>query len=265
MKLNTLCLLIILAVCCGNLSFSQRTKEVRKTVDLNANGRVSIKTYKGSITIDTWEKPRVEIVATVEPDGHHRDDEELVRETEIRIDESPDEVRIESDYDRLEHHRRHSFWGFFVGENITLPFVHYTITMPRTARVAIDDYKSESHITDLHAPLKLETYKGTVSVDGLAGSIDLETYKGEVTVTLAKLDSDSRLKTEKGKFDINFAPEAGCTIDLDIGRRADYHSDFDTARLNRRHGEDRMTTTINGGGPSLRIETKKGEIRLRKK
>jgi hypothetical protein len=246
-------------------SLSQKTKEVRKTVDLNADGRVSIDTYKGSITIETWEKPQVDILAKIEPDGWSRRDEENVQETEIRIDNSPNSLHIESDYDRVRRHRSHWFWGIFSDDNFTMPFVHYTITMPGTAKLEIKDYKSDSRITNLHAPFRMETYKGNVTVDGLAGSINLETYKGEVKIGFTKLVGDSKVETKKGRIDIDLASTAGCELDVDLGRNADFHSDFETLVRNKHRGEERYSASINGGGPLLRIESEKGDVRLRKK
>jgi hypothetical protein len=249
-----------------NTSLSQRAKEVKKTVDLNTDGRVSIKTYKGSITIDTWEKAQVDIVAKIEPDGWSREDERNVRETEIRIDDSPNSLRIESDYDRLKRHRSHSFFGIFSDDdNLILPFVHYTITMPRTAKLEINDYKSESRITNLQGPIRMETYKGSVIVNDLAGSINLETYKGEVKIDMTQLVGDSKVETRKGTIDIGLDSRAGCELDVDLGRHADFHSDFETVVRTKHRGEERYKASINGGGPLLRIESEKGDVRLRKK
>ena len=262
------CIIALLAVVLFglNTSLSQRTKEVKKTVDLNTDGRVSIDTYKGSITIDTWEKARVEIAAKIEPDGWSREDERNVQETEIRIDDSPNRLRIESDYDRLKRHRSHSFFGLFSDENnLTLPFVHYTITMPRTAKLEINDYKSESRITNLRAPLRMETYKGSVVVNNLAGSINLTTYKGEVNIDVTQLVGDSKVETKKGRINIDLDSSAGCKLDVNLGRHANFQSDFETVVRTKHRGEERYHASINGGGPLLRIESEKGEVCLRKK
>lgn len=250
---------------CVNTSNSQRTKEIKQTFDLTPDGRLSIETYKGSITVATWDKPQVDIVAVVEPDGENRHDEEDVRETEIRIDHSAGSIRIESDYDRLKHHHSGSIFGIFTDNNLTLPFVRYTITMPKTASLEIKDYKSDSHITNLHSRLRLETYKGTVTVQDLEGSISLETYKGEATIDLIKVADNSKIETEKGTIDITFASSAGCDLDMYLGRRVDLSSEIDTIVKRKQREEEQYQSTINGGGPVFRIDSEKGTVRLRKK
>ena len=54
-------------------------KEVHKTLALDKDGRVSIHTYKGSVTVTTWDRPEVQIDARIEPGGDDRDDREKVQ------------------------------------------------------------------------------------------------------------------------------------------------------------------------------------------
>jgi hypothetical protein len=243
-------------------SYSQNVREVKKTVDLSKDGSVFIDTYKGSITIETWDKPQVEVFARIEPDGWGRDAKESVANTEIKIDPSPGKVRIKSDYDRLNHHRSW-FSGWFDDGNVTMPFVHYSISMPRTAHLSIKDYKSESRISDLQSSIHLETYKGSVAITGLDGSIDLETYKGDVTVDLVRLSEDSRFETYKGKIQIALASDAGFEIDTDLGRKVRFDSDFEAVYRSKRHSDNIEHGKVNGGGPMLRFSSEKGSIRLR--
>ena len=243
-------------------SYAQDVREVKKTVELANDGKVFIDTYKGSITIETWDKPQVDILARIEPDGWNSDAKESVERTEIDIDPSPGELRIKSNYNRLRRHRSWLF-GWFDDGSVTLPFVHYTISMPRTVRLSIKDYKSDSHIGYVHSSISFETYKGSVAIVGLEGSIDLETYKGEVRVDMAKLANDSRFETYKGKIEIALARDAAFEIDTDFGRRVRFDSDFDAVYHSKRHSGDIDHGKVNGGGPMLRVSSEKGTIRLR--
>lgn len=261
--------LIIVEILCtillaNHLAFSQETKEVRKTVELNKNGEVNIDTYKGSIEIETWDKPQVDIYARVEADGWDRHNKEKVRDTEIRIEDSPDEVRIISDYNEL---KSHSSWfsGLFDENSGTLPFVHYKISMPTNARLRIKDYKSESKIVNLRSSLRMNTYKGKVVVRNLEGSADLETYKGDVRVDFAQMSADTRFETYKGNIEIALPNKAAFELDADVGRKGSLHSDFETFVKSKHRYEERYRTTINGGGPLLKISTEKGDIRLEQK
>lgn len=256
---------ILYALISLSLPSSARSQEVRKideTYPLTRDGEVSIETFKGSITVDTWDKTEVKIHAEIEPDGGGRDQAEKVRQTEIRITDSPDRIRIKSDYDRVDSH--FSIFNFFNDNSGTLPFVHYAVTVPATAHLRIKDYKSETRISDLHSSIDLETYKGKVSVRNLDGSIDLETYKGDADLSFSKITDGCRIQTGKGKVTIGLPASSGFELDTDLGRRADFDSDFDAAYKSKHRNGDAFHGAVNGGGPLLRIISEKGDIRLRK-
>jgi len=244
---------------------SQESREVRKTLEVDKDGSVYIDTYKGSITIDTWDKQEIDIVAKIEADGWGRDEEEKVRDTKIRIHGTSNKVEIETDYDQLKHHG-FSFFGLFGDDNSgSLPYVHYKISMPLTARLKIKDYKSDTKIANLNSSVKMETYKGTVNIYKMDGGIDLETYKGEVSIEYAKYSDKSRFETYKGKIELTIPHDAGFQLDADLGRRADFDSDFDLNIKHKSRDNEYLRGTVNGGGPVLQISSEKGDIRIQSK
>src|SRR5215470_4092671 len=154
-----------LALGAQSLVASDSSKEVTRTVALDKDGRVTLETYKGSVRITGWDRSDVEIAARVESDegcGDSKYQAELVRDTEVRIEGGGSSLSIESDYSRVKD--RH--WGWLFGSCSSLPFVRYTISMPKSARLEIKDYKSGITINDLGAEVRLNTYKGEVRASG---------------------------------------------------------------------------------------------------
>lgn len=247
----------------GAVVHAQDTREIHKTVPINEDGRVFVDTYKGSVSVDVWERKEVEIVARIEADEWDRYSEENVRDTEIRVSDSPYEVRIKTDYDGLRR-RNSGFWGIFDGSTGSLPFVHYTIRMPATARLRIKDYKSDISLKGLKAGAEVETYKGTVEARGLGGGMDLETYKGNVRVEFAVMNAASSFETYKGDIDVILPGSAGFRLDADLGRKGDFDSDFAFTSTSNRWSRKRSEYSgeVNGGGPTLRLRTDKGTFRL---
>jgi len=261
--------LAFLLLIVASLSFAQASREVKKSVSLAADGTLSLDTYKGSITITTWDKNEVEIVAVIEADDQmwsRRDDEEKVEDTEIRIDGSGGEVRIKTDYDKLKSHKS-SFWDIFEGDVGALPFVHYTIKMPATADLRVKDYKSESNITDVKGDITFDTYKGEVNMTGVEGAMDFETYKGDVRIAFTTFKSSNRFETYKGEIEIVLPRSTAFELDADVGKKGDFRSDFSLPDRFRsrydRHDSGRYRGDVNGGGPRLTLETYKGTYRLR--
>jgi hypothetical protein len=243
---------------------AQDTREVQKSGQFSPNGRVHVDTYKGSIRVETWDKSEIDIRATIEPDGTDRRSRDRVQDTEIRIDLSASSARIRTDYEKAKRHHD-GFLGLFEFDSDNLPFVHYTIKLPRTTNVVIKDYKSKTTIDNLQSDIEIDTYKGQVAIAKLSGSLTLDTYKGEARVQFANLGGRSRAQTYKGSLEISLPRGKGFDLEADMGRHADLRSDFEEARYRRddRHRSSDVRSSVNGGGPLLRIKSDKGTVRLR--
>ena len=266
--INLVVLLLLGAVVSSQLAAAQLSREIKKTIPLDADGRLVVDTYKGSITITTWDRAEVDISARIEADKStwesRRDEEEKVRDTEVRIEGSGREVRLKTDYTRLKRQRR-SFWNIFDGDTGPLPFVHYTIKMPRRASLKIKDYKSETSVADVKSDISLYTYKGKARLVRVEGSVEVETYKGDVRVDYTALGKSNRFETFKGEIDIAVPRNAGFELEADLSRRGSLRSDFDVEERYRwrRDRSKEYRASVNGGGPLLRLETYKGTYRLR--
>lgn len=258
--LLSLNLVVLLAIS----ALAQESREVRKSGTFEPNGRVTIDTYKGSIKVVAWDKSEIEIFARIESDGSNRHSREQVEDTEIRIDLSTHSAHIKTYYDRV-NNRHGGFWGIFRGENSdNLPFVQYTIKVPRSTNLQIKDYKSRSEVWDLQSDVDIDTYKGDIEVGKLLGSLTLNTYKGEGRIEFAGLNGRSRFETYKGNIEIRLPRGKGFELDADIGRHGNLESDF---AIEQRHQRDRHSTTeirsaVNGGGPLLLLKTEHGTMRL---
>ena len=276
-------------------------KTYSDTVPLDADGRVRIDTYKGSVTVATWDRDEVRYAIRIEPD----DDPDAVAQTEVKIDRSDRSIRFASDYDGVEGEdgeRETRFFGLIkVGSSggRSLPFVHYTLTVPRTATLQIDDYKSTIDVRDvaadvdletykgeialanlggdlrlntykgtgevegLRGDLRLDTYKGRIDVTGLAGRARVDTYKGDVRLAFDAFEADTEVDTYKGRIRFTLPAGTGFDLDTDFGDRADLGANFATTDL--RSGDHDYRGPVNGGGPELALSSYKGsfEIRMR--
>jgi len=237
---------------------SSHSREVHRTVPLSASGRLEISTFKGSVAVSVWDRPEAEISARIEPDGDDSDMRRKVERTEIRIEtKGPDTVRVVSDYD-------HTWHLFSIFDTATLPFVRYTIRMPATARLEIEDHKSDTTVAGLRSDLRIRTYKGTVRVDGLDGAADVHTHKGEIHVAFARFSKPSRFETYKGSVDVRLPKDSKFELDANGGRRGEVESDFAVTGLHGgRHGGESVRGPVNGGGPVLSFQSNRGSFRLR--
>ena len=241
---------------------------------------MQIDTYKGSISVITWDRPEVELEVTIEAD----EDEGLVELTEIKIDRSERRLSLETDYEKVEEAKKGGGLFSWGNGSTSLPFAHYTLRMPRTAALTIDDYKSQIELADFASDVEVETYKGTIDVKGLQGSLDVETYKGEafvsdldgtlraetykgdVRVAFSRLGGDSQVETYKGEVALVLPTDAGFNLDVDLSRRGDLETNLfnlDDLRRDPVDDDQEYQGAVGGGGPRLELETHKGRFTLR--
>jgi hypothetical protein len=224
-------------------------KEFHQTVPLDPAGHFALDTYKGSIRITAWDQPQVEIHARIVPDtfGWFTGS---VDDVDIRVDHSPGDVRVKSDY----HHRQ-----FMEGN---LPNVEYTIHVPRRATLSIKDYKSDSDVAGVEGAVDFETYKGAARLNGLRGALHLNTYKGDVHATFASFTAASRVDTYKGEIDLSLPRSSGFNLSTKLERHATLDTDFAQTIRSTSHVRG-YNGSVNGGGPELHVNSFKGGIRLR--
>ena len=235
-------------------TLSARERRIQKTVDLNANGAVSIDTHNGSITVTTWSSPRVQIDARIEPgDSDYPED---VDKTEVRITGGGSSVRIESDYTAVGSH----VTGWF-NVNRTLPLIHYTISMPATASLDIDDHNATVRVTGLRGDLNIDTHNGAVDVDNHAGRLDVDAHNARVRVGFADFAKAASIETHNGAVELRLPNSARFHVNAS-GHNMGVDSDFPT--VTKRMSRGTYIGDVNGGGAEIRFTTHNGSLRLRR-
>jgi hypothetical protein len=254
-----LSLAIALAVAVPALGAAPSRDALATTLPLAADGALSIETYKGTVAVTTWEKPEVLVKARIEADdscGDAKHQAEAVEQTQVKVQASGSGVRVESDYSHLRSH-----WSWH-GTCSSRPFVHYEISMPRTASLRLKDYKSDVRLGRLGGNAEIETYKGTVLVETLDGGLRAQTYKGDIKVTMAGVRRDLRAETYKGSIEIVAPRTAAFTLDAESDRGEVGVRGFGVTMTTRGRRGERAHGAVNGGGPAIHLETNKGTVRL---
>lgn len=235
---------------------AQKSRERNETFELNTDGKVLIDTYKGSIKVNTWDKAEVKVYVKIVADDNWAgtDTEDQLEEVKVKFKSKDDALYIESDY----KNNTSSWFG-----SSTRALVNYVITMPATANLFVDDYKSDSEITGLTANINFETYKGDLDLSDFKGALEIETYKGDIKIDVDELTGDSDFETYKGRITLSLPSSTAFTLDADVGRKGDLNSDFDiTYKGKPKRGSDRVRGKVNGGGYKIEFETYKGDFNL---
>lgn len=247
---------------------AQTTRTITRSFDLDRDGRVEIDAFTGRVEVRGADQNTVEVEARIEGD-----DPELVEQMGLEFSDTAHRLAIEVDYDEVEDSQQ--FLGLFNIGNVDRPSVHFTITMPRTAGLSIDDFSSEVEVEGLRADVSLETFSssirlrdvegaldvetfsGSVDGEGLRGQVQLETFSGDIRLRMTALTGDSHFETFSGDVDL-YLP-AGIGFELVAGEETfgDLSSDFGLQIEDGRR-------IAGGGGPRIEVETFSGSLRLHK-
>jgi hypothetical protein len=234
--------------------FAADSKDVHKTVAVNANGSVTLHSHKGSIHVSTWDRPDVDIQARIQAEPGSNMSQRIFDGTEIAIDSTQDSVRIQTKYPET---------NWCCANNETSPEVNYTIQMPRTAKLTIVDHCSTTEISGLGGGLDLDTHRGTAHVHHLSGPLHLTTHRGDIDVEFASFSGNSSVETHSGAIELALPRNTAFNLDTDLSRHGSIDSDFPmTLRASSRMNQN-AHGTVNGGGPTLKVETYRGHIRVR--
>lgn len=271
-----------------------QAQRLTDTVSLAPDGAVSIDNHEGSITVTTWDRNAVQYAVAIDaPEGS-----DAFRNTEIEVDHSNRSLRLATTQrDRDDD----GSWFSWSGD---IANVHYTIQMPRTARLTIDDHASDIAVTGLQAALRIDTHDGPIqvadqqgevtidshesrmdltnltgaltidthegdlTVENLRGGLELDTHEGTATVTFAALTGDVEIDTHEGRFTLAVPGDTGFDLRTDFHDDVDLDSDFDMASLRITDDEEddvNYRGAVNGGGPRIDLEAHDGRFTLRRR
>lgn len=237
------------------MGFAAEYKDVNRTVALGAGGLVEMETHKGSIRVSTWDRQEVEIQARIEAEPGTAMDRRRFDGTDVHIDSSADSVRIKTYYP--------DFQGCCsFDDNGTNPEIRYTIHMPKTARLTIRDHRSDTEVTGLQGALTLSTHRGTAHIHGLGGALQADTHRGEIHVEFSSFTANSKVTSYRGTIELSMPKSSRFELETNAGRRGAIETDFSVMTHTVHRRGETVHGTVNGGGPSLRVETERGEVRV---
>jgi putative adhesin len=173
--------------------------------------------------------------------------------------------------------------------------IDYEITTPKGTELTASSGSGDIHVADLSGPAKLNTGSGSIDASGLSGRVSLETGSGDIrsamqsstsvkahtgsgSIRLKNVQGDLYAQTGSGDMEIQGQPTSDWrlqtgsgSVTLNTGNSrfsldaqtgsGSVHSDppISTHGSFERH---HITGDVNGGGPTVRVETGSGDIRI---
>ena len=213
-----------------------------------ADARFEVVNVNGSITAEVSDGPSVEVSATIETRGGTLDEAKAALEkVEIREEAGGSQVRLESTYPK-ELGRK--------GVTVT-----YKLRVPRSVRVALESVNGTIHLNGVQA-VKAETTNGNIEGRALAGEGTAGSTNGSIKLELTSLGVDGlTAETTNGTIDVKLPQDVKATLAARCVNGGIAVSDLPFERTGE-GSRRKLDGTINGGGPSVRLNTTNGSIRV---
>jgi hypothetical protein len=252
---------------------------------------LSIENRDGSITVSTWDRESVVYNVRI-VSGQARD---IIEQTTIDVEHFNQRLSLVSNVEEIEP--RWAFGPDLYGYGVTYPEVHYSVQVPKSVAVTIEDEEStvevegleaslevdtqegdvtvnrhrgllrlDSHegtvtVADVTGDVKLDTHEGTLDAQGLRGRLLLDTHEGRAEVSVDSL-ATTTVDTHEGEVQLTVPSDAGFQLSAEMGEDAMLQSDFSVDAL--RDEEGHYQGAVQDGGPLLRLSSMEGRIELRR-
>ncbi len=177
------------------------TEENVEEIELDRDGKVSVKNFAGDINISTWDKEMVKMT-TVKTAGNEADLENVI----IKIRRSHDSLVIKTKYPE---------------KNKTGVTVSFELKAPDRASVKVETKSGGVSVQNIGGKLEIETISGKADVRDCLKGFKCETISGDIKAmnivgdaSLSAVSSDIYIQNLKG--DLSASTVNGDIIMLDI-------------------------------------------------
>ena len=240
---------------------AELSETIDRTFDVRAGAKVVLTNVNGRITINSWDQPKVHVIAKKEVDGDRSELKKALQELRVEMQPRDGGLVITTHYPK-DQDGIGSIFDWLTGDHIDAE-VRYEVTVPRTMNVDVSNTNGGIHLSDVSGALELDTTNGRIEVKRCAGSLDASTTNGSINAELLRIAKGQPLRFETTNGRIEVAVPGNAAADLDASTtNGSINSELPVTT--KHTSSNSLRGTINGGGTSLRLRTTNGGITIRR-
>jgi len=218
-----------------------------RSYPISATGTLSIMSGSGWVVVEAADIQTIEISAErIVKAGTEEAANEQLKLIDMKEQVSADRVSLDS-----------SVSGITMGVSRR---VNYTVRVPRSLAVTVESSNGKITVTGLNGALSASATNGQIIGTDLSGSARATTTNGEVELTMAAVTGDITAETTNGLVTLTLPRATNATLSAQVTNGGISHENLDLqiTETSRRRLDGRLGT----GGPSIRVETTNGAIRI---
>jgi hypothetical protein len=233
-------------------SQAQAQSDWKKDYTLAAGGTLEIRNTNGLIEVDPGDGNQVSVVAErIAKAATDADAQKAAEAIEIKETVSSSGIVLDA---------KIAMNNLFTGSRT----VKFHVRAPKGTVLILSNTNGDINVRNMTGELKLESTNGRIKGMNLEGTTHAETTNGEVDLDYAALGTGGiTAETTNGGVIITLAKDLKASVNARVtnGGISAQNLSLETTESSRR----RLTGTINGGGPEIRLETTNGAVVLRGK
>jgi hypothetical protein len=272
-KISTLALVLgaavpVLSACSSVRAYAQSGKNSDTTFSwsgaVQADHWVYVRNLNGRVRVEAGTGNKVEVRAEKR---WRRGDPADVKITVRQVGSGGGDVLVcalwndRSSCDEDGYHSRGDSW--FGDRDHNDVQVEFVVRLPAGVKVDASTVNGGVEIDGATSTVVARTVNGGIDARSTGGAVSARTTNGDITVSSAKLDGDhTEFSTTNGSVTVSLPESVNANVDMRTvnGRLS---SDFPLT-VQGSFSPRRLTATLGKGGPTLRLSTVNGSIRLRK-
>lgn len=249
---------------------AQKTRTMTKTMDRPAEGEVEVIAERARVDVRSWDRPTVEVQATVRAWDERPDDR-----FPVTVTNKNDSVRIAT---AAADPEGAGLWRLIGLGEARGPDMQYSIRMPEAASLSVTTQEGRVEVQDLASAVTIEGYSASIAVRDLTGEVTAATFSGPVRaenvrgpLTVATFSGDMTVRgpspaaehtvaSFSGSAEVTFPSDAAFDLRTDVSWGGSVTSDF---ALPDSTAQDDGPVPIGGGGPLVVLESFSGDLTLR--
>lgn len=244
-----------LSACNLNISTqAEGRSEWKKDFTLTAGGSLEIKNTNGVIEVDPSDGDKVSITAEkIAKAGTDAEAKQAAEAIEIREVVSGSSIVLDATVSRT---------GISIGGGSRQ--VKFHIRAPKGTVLILSNTNGNIDVRDMTGEVRLSTTNGRILGKNLEGTARAETTNGMIDMDFSAIGTGGiSAETTNGRVELTLAKSIKARVNGRVtnGAITTENLSLDTTENSRR----RLTGTLNGGGPEIRLETTNGAVNVRGK
>ncbi|WP_141719643.1 DUF4097 family beta strand repeat-containing protein [Roseivirga misakiensis] len=158
--------------------------------------------------------------------------------------------------------------------------VDFEVQVPRNFDLKLDTYNNGYIDVDgVNGEFDMESYNGPITMTNIGGAVSASTYNGSIKVAFNEVTPDTPMSFETYNGDVDISVPDGTKLSAKMKTNRDIYTDFESFTLSQPEPETNKSDSrggfsikfdnwvqgdLNGGGPSVTMKTRNGNVYIRK-